>query len=148
MSERANQGGGASGQSIVTADAVRKTDDIRLAAALLAMGVAPLFHKVGMTISKPNRPGNWTEFFFEPKTRDGKWSTADLMRCWAGGNEWIERNPDHPFAYVMAAMANHRDLIAHFKSDQEFVFLTKGRSVAMLPSNASAGLEARILGKW
>jgi len=125
-----------------------QTDDIRLAAALLAIGVAPKFERVGIQIVRPGRPGNWQEFFFESRTRCGKWSTQELMAGWAQGLPWIEKNPEHPWSYIMAALANHRDLTTYLRRGNEFAFLKKGRSVAMLPMNASAGLEAQILGTW
>lgn len=125
-----------------------QTDDVRLAAALLAIGIAPKFEKVALQIVRPGRPGNWQEFFFEDKSRCGKWSTRELMAAWREGLPWIERNPEHPFSYIMAAMANHRDLTAYLTRGNEFAFLRKGRSVAMLPMNASAALEGKILGTW
>lgn len=125
-----------------------KTDDVRLAAALLAMGVAPEFKQVGMKVVRLDRPGNWQEFFFEPKSACGKWSTKDLLDAWHEGLPWIEKHPDHPFAYIMAAMANHRDLGRYLARGNEFAFLRKGRSVAMLPTDASAGLEEKILGNF
>ena len=134
--------------SIVGEQSSCKTDDVRLAAALLAVGVAPQFKQVGLQVVRADRPGNWQEFFFESVSDNGKWQTRDLVNAWREGMSWIDKNPDHPFAYIMAAMANHRDLGRYLSNGNEMAFLKKGKSVAMLPMNASASIEADILGSW
>lgn len=134
--------------SIVEGNDGRKTEDIRLAAALLAVGVKPQFQDVGFKLVRPDRPGNWQEFYFEPRSACGKYETKALMDAWSEGLAWIEKNPEHPFAYIMAAMMNHRDLRARFQSKADFAFMQKGKSVALIPMDASARLEERILGKW
>jgi len=134
--------------SLINHETEARTDDVRLAAALLAIGVPPIFGRVGIQVVRPDRPGNWQEFFFESTTRCGKYQTQVLMAAWEKGLEWIEANGDHPWAYIMAAMANHRDLGAYLRRGNEFAFLRKGRSVAMLPMNASKQCEEKILGSW
>ncbi|MGJ8677225.1 MAG: hypothetical protein ACSHX0_06890 [Akkermansiaceae bacterium] len=142
--------GGSKVSSIVTGGSAseNKTDDVRLAAALLTVGVSPLFKQVGLSVVSAIRPGNWQEFYFEAVSRCGRYQTGGLIAAWREGLGWIDKNPDHPFAYAMASQANHRDLRRYLAKGDEMAFLTKGRSVAMLPMNASAAMEEKILGKW
>lgn len=125
------------------------TCDVRLASALLGMGIYPSGGKkatikiLGADGRAPKR-----EIMLEGGSRCGKYKTKDLIGYWRQGLAWVENNDEHPFAYVMAAMMNHRDMLDGIRNEAEFAFLKKGRSVAMLPMDASLKLEEEILGDF
>lgn len=125
-----------------------ETRDVRLAAALMAVGVKPEGSEPVHVITRADRGGEAVQFVFPPKSEDGKYETAMLVKAWREGFEWVRKNPDHPFAYAMAAMANHRALLDWVKSAERQVMVMRGKSVGMLPLNASAALEEKILGRF
>jgi hypothetical protein len=124
------------------------TRDIRLAACLMAVGIAPKGAEPVRVVTRADRPGESLQFFFDEASPDGRLITRELVAHWREGLDWIERNPEHPFAYVMAASMNHLCLLDYVKSASRQVYLRRGRSVAMLPLNASARLEEEILGQF
>lgn len=133
-------------QNDLTGDPV-DTKDINLVAALMAVGFEPLGMAPVRIISRPNESGREYSFTLPEVSACGRYQVRALIKAWREGAEWVAKNPDHPFAYAMAAMANHRALVRRLRKGEEQVFMRSGNSVAMLPLNASAGLEAQILGK-
>lgn len=87
----------------------RQTDNPKLAAALAAIGIPfdrkPLF-KLSMTGATPDR---WC-WCFAPASECGKHKTDELIAAWSDP-EWVNANPDHPFAYIKVAFQNHRFLL-------------------------------------
>ena len=124
------------------------TCDVRLASALLGMGIYPCGQKATMKILGADGKPPRREITLEGVSRCGKYKTKDLIGYWRQGLKWLEANDEHPFAYVMAAMMNHRDMLKGIKEEAEFAFLKKGKSVAMLPMDASLKLEEEILGDF
>ena len=122
-----------------------RTTDIRLAAALMCVGIEPC--SPPFTIKRPDRPGSWMQFTFPARSEDGRFSVKELLGYWHEGIAFIDRCPDHAFAYVMAALLQHRAIVEGLKSAEDVAFIRKGLSVAMLPMNATAECERRILGK-
>jgi hypothetical protein len=124
------------------------TRDSFLLCALMAVGVRPCSTERVRVITPEHVGGARYQYFLEPRSECGKYDTGKLIVAWKEGLPWIEKNPDHPFAYAMAAALN-------FKANAEFlnfrspsVFLTAGKSVALIPLNASAELEEKILGRF
>jgi len=125
------------------------TYDVRLASALLAMGIHPAGGtKATMRVLDANGRLPKREIFLQGVSDCGRYNTRELISAWREGLEWIRKNDEHPFAYVMASMMNHRDMLEGFRNEAKFVFLQKGKSVAMLPSDASAKLEESVLGEF
>ncbi len=124
------------------------TRDINLVAALMAVGFEPLGISPVRVIARQNEGGKSYNFSMPEVSSCGKYRVRELVKAWKAGPEWVEKNPDHPFAYAMATTANHRALIRRLRHGERQVFLQSGASIAMLPENASAGLEERILGSF
>lgn len=123
------------------------TRDIYLVAALLTMDVRPVDAEPVRIITREHRAGENYQFYLEARSRDGKYRTRDLLKFWIEGESWVERNPDHPFAYAMAMALNLRGIHKFVKEKAPHVFLQRGKGVALLPLDASAGLEEKILGR-
>ena len=124
------------------------TRDSHLAAALMAVGVRPIGREPVRVMTFADRPGESFQFYFQGKTECGKYNTRTLLAAWIEGLPWIEKNPDHPFAHAMACALNYKNLMLYVKRAERQVFLQRGKSVAVLPANASAGLEEQILGRF
>ena len=122
-----------------------KTTDIRLAAALMCIGIEPCCPP--FTVVHPNRPGSWVQFTFPEKSACGKFRVKELLGYWHEGTKFIDRCPDHAFAYVMAALLQHKAIIDGIKNSEDVAFIREGLSIAMLPMNATPECERRILGR-
>ena len=125
-----------------------QTCDIRLAASLLSIGVKPETSALGLKLALPNQSASQRFITFKAKSDDGKYRTRELIDAWREGLGWIEKNPDHPWAYCMACMMNHRDMLIGIKQEETFSFLQKGNSVAMLRNDCDSVTEEKILGRW
>ena len=125
-----------------------ETRDVRLAASLMAVGIRPAGAEPVRIITQANRSGEARQFYFEEVSECGAHKTRALVAAWREGLAWIEANENHPFAAAMAAHMNHRDLLDYVKGGVAQVVMQKGKAVAMLPVNASADLEAKILGRF
>lgn len=125
-----------------------ETRDVRLAAALMAVGVPPRGDGPVQVVTRASQSGEARQFIFAPRSECGEYDTRELVAAWRAGPKWIEANPLHPFAIAMAAMQNHRHLVDYVKRASKMVFIQEGRSIALLPLEASAELEAKILGQF
>ena len=123
------------------------TRDSYLAAALMAMGIEPVAGEPVRIITREHLSGGQYQFFFKPVSDCGKFRTRDMLKAWREGEKWPEENPDHPFAIAMAAVWNYRDLLKFIKSKSPYGWVTRGRSVAMLPLNSSDDLQEKIFGE-
>ena len=59
----------------------------------------------------------------------------------------MRREPDHPFADCVAFAQNMKDVMKYVKGRDPWVFLKRGKAVAMLPLNASDQVQEEILGR-
>ena len=131
--------------SSLSLDNETRTTDIRLAAALMCVGFKPT--TAPFTVTRPDRRGSWMQFTFNATSDCGQHRAADLIGFWREGVKFIDRCPDHAFSYVMAALLQHRAIVNGLKDAEDVAFIRQGLSVAMLPMNATAECERRILGK-
>lgn len=116
----------------------RHTADVRLVAALTAMGV-PCDDKNATVAAGDTRLWRMGEV-----SNCGKYKTADLIVFWRDTNFHIN-NPNHPFAYVKAALWNHKVIIDAVKKDRPLVAIRKGDSIAYLHPDCSSETERKIL---
>jgi len=87
------------------------------------------------------------QFTFNAKSECGNFTAAELISFWREGVKFIDRCPDHAFAYVMAALLQHKAIIDGLKDAEDVAFIRDGLSVAMLPMNATAECQRQILGR-
>jgi len=118
------------------------TSDTCLAAALAAVGVAfeskPFIRVVGGV------RGEKVVWFFEPRSRCGKFDTRQLMAAW-GDDAWHLANPEHPFAYIKCAMANRTALIDKVKQDSPLACIQRKGKMVLLPLDAPGHVEDLFL---
>ena len=131
--------------SSLSLDNETRTTDIRLAAALMCVGFKPT--SPPFTVKRPDRAGSWMQFTFNATSECGQHRAAELIGFWKEGLKFIDRKPDHAFAYVMAALLQHRAIITGLKEAEDVAFIRQGLSVAMLPMNATAECERKTLGR-
>ena len=119
------------------------TQDARLAGALLAMGFAPKGPPVRLV--RADRPGDWLEWQFSGVSECGRWKAVELLEGWRGGASWVEKNPDHPFAYVMAAHKNHMWIVDKLRSGNKHHLLKSGKSLVLIGEEASLKTQDKLL---
>lgn len=123
------------------------TRDSLLAGALMALGVEPVDLEPVRIITREHLSGSTYQFYFKPLSNCGKFRTRELLSYWSQGTEWVEKNPEHPFAYAIAAVKNYRGLLDFINKKVPYGWVSRGKSFAMLPLDASAETQETILGR-
>lgn len=127
----------------IDSDPAKATQDIRLLAALTAMGV-PLGNPPCLPTIDKNGKEKW-QFLLGVATMDGKYTTRQLIGFWSD-DTFCKTNPDHPFAYICAAMRNHKSLLEAVKGIRPLAQICKGPSIALIHVDAPARTQELILG--
>jgi hypothetical protein len=98
------------------APAIIKVRDIEFGAALLAMDI-PLVR----CFKLPNRDGVTLELHFE---RDDR--VLFLQAAWMD-KHFVAKHPSHPLSFILAAFANHRNLLAAVQNANPLIVLKQGK---------------------
>ena len=109
-----------------------RTRSTLLASALYAVGVnfiegEPLVHFMDSETGQ-----EYTVWQFEQESRDGKYKTNQLAAAWKD-DEWFKENPDHPFAYALAALDMRTNLVDVVKQGKRLIRIKKDGNVWMVP---------------
>lgn len=122
-------------QEISASFRAHRTRSTLLASALYAVGVN-FFEREPLVHFKDERSGReYTVWQFEPKSRDGKYVTSELAAAW-NDDEWFKANPDHPFAYVQAALDMRQNLVDVIKQNKPMVKLRRDGKTWMVPEGS------------
>ena len=121
------------------------TSDVRLVAALTAMGI-PVAEinpsaAIGATAGTPGGSRVWS---VGTVSNCGRYKVEQLLVAWRDV-KFHETNPQHPFAFVKAALWNHKVIVDAVKRDRPLVQIRKGESIAFLHPDCSAETERKIL---
>ena len=119
------------------------TSNTALAAALSAVGI-PLADKPLVRVVGDGIRGERVIWFFEPQSQCGKYRTSELITAWSD-NAWHIANPEHPFAYIKAALVNRESLVTKIKQDVPLACISRRGKFAFLPLNASPQTEDLFL---
>ena len=111
------------------------TSNTALAAALSAVGIA-LAEKPFVRVVGDGIRGERVVWFFEPHSSCGKHLTAELIAAWSD-SAWHLANPEHPFAYIKAALMNREALVTKIKQDVPIACISRRGKFAFLPLDAS-----------
>ncbi len=106
-------------------------ESLMLAACLTALGI-PFSERPSFSVVGDARPSvNW---LFDEHSTDGKFRASDIIARW-DDKAWITaEDNEHPAAYIAAAMANLRTLIAHHMGQAPTVEIVKrGRKALVIP---------------
>ena len=119
------------------------TSNTALAAALAAVGI-PLAEKPFVRVVGDGIRGERVIWFFDPQSRCGKYKTSELIAAWSDNNRHIA-NPEHPFAYIKAALMNRESLVTKIKQDVPLACISRRGKFAFLPLNATPQTEDLFL---
>jgi hypothetical protein len=118
------------------------TSNTALAAALSAVGI-PLAEKPFVRVVGDGIRGERVIWFFDPQSACGKYRTGELIQAWSD-NSWHLANPEHPFAYIKAALTNRESLVTKIKQDVPLACISRRGKFAFLPLNATPQTEDLI----
>jgi len=119
------------------------TSNTALAAALSAVGI-PLAEKPFVRVVGDGIRGERVIWFFDPQSRCGKYKTSELIAAWADTG-WHLANPEHPFAYIKAALSNREALVTKIKQDVPLACISRRGKFAFLPLDATPQTEDLFL---
>jgi hypothetical protein len=111
-----------------------QTEDIELAAALLACGI-PLWRDIPI-----ERHAGRLTFFFHPSSPCGAFATGPLMLAWQD-RQWHISNPEHPFSYISCAIENRRRLMREIHRKVPLVVFIRAGFPQFLTLNADTRTE-------
>ena len=117
------------------------TNDISLAAALLAIGVesAPEPFTVHKSINSDKKIFT---FYFSENSSDGKYKTGELIRLWNDPN--LYNNSEHPFAYMRCMAHNREGALDIVNKAVPMITMEKGGKIFTISQNASEKLQDSI----
>jgi hypothetical protein len=116
-----------------------QTDDVELAAALLACGV-PLWKDAPLCRGEDTR----VSFFFQPMSPCGQFNARELMVAWQD-KTWHERHPEHPFSYLWCCFENRRRLMREIRSKTPTITFVRAGYPQFLTMNADAKTEKTFM---
>ena len=119
------------------------TSNTALAAALFALGI-PLAEKPFVRVVGDGIRGERVVWFFDTQSADGTYQTKQLIEAW-NDDSWHLANPEHPFAYIKAALMNREALVRKIKQDVPLACISRRGKFAFLPLNASPKTEDLFL---
>lgn len=116
-----------------------QTDDVELAASLLACGV-PLWRNFPVQRGADSR----VSFFFQPVSPCGAFHARELMLAWAD-HTWHQRHPEHPFSYLWCVFQNRRRLMREIRTKVPTVCFMRAGYPQFLTMNADPKVEKTFM---
>lgn len=117
---------------------LEETRNTMLAAALVTLGI-PLAESSGgglLTGDGIIAPGGAITWCFEPRSRDGKYKTAEMMNLW-NNHKWLtDPENEHPLAYIACAFHNYKRLLDHVKQSVPIGMIKNGKKMALVRLDA------------
>lgn len=126
------------------ADAGLETMDINLACALVTMDFEMTAQAGKIVAAGKSRPD--VTFHFAAKSRCGNYAVGDLIKHWHEGEAFIERQPEHKWAYVMATLSNRIDLLKLVHEMPTHHLLRHGKSAVLISDKADSKTQTKLLG--
>lgn len=116
-----------------------------LFAALTALGIPAEPELCGEFVEEvQGRPRSVTVWRLREKSVDGRFHTADLIKLWHDP-AFVERDPEHPLAYVKCAFENHTRAIEFVKEQGPIAMRRRGQKIALITRHTSPENKKRIL---
>lgn len=129
----------------LTADPLATRNTI-LFAALLAMGV-PMEQGLCGEFVEPKRDGgqvSTTVWRLKETSLCGKYKTADLIKLFNDPG-FVEREPEHPLAYIKVAFENHRRAVEFIKEQGPIVMKRRGKKVGLITRHTPPEYRKKII---
>lgn len=111
------------GESLQKGTTVVQVTDLKLAACLVAVGIA--LRKDPPYIYRRVAGEEVVCFNFFPTCNDGVLLTTDLVQAWKQDMVFIQANPMHPFTFAMCALKNLAQIQDHIRNQSPFITYRK-----------------------
>ena len=117
-----------------------------MAAALATIGIAldedcPFQETWEVVNEVQERVVTWV---FKPKSNCGRYQTQEMIEAWDDPS-FVVQNPEHPFAYVKAALGNHTRLVEQISRHAPIAIIRKGRRMAFIPFDVAPERREELL---
>ena len=133
--------------AILTPEDFESTRNTELAACLITLGFpllnsTPGFSRViGEGIAAPGGAVTW---WFEKRSRDGKYTMDEVLARWEDWNWLNDPNNLDPLAYIITGFHNRRRLIDEVKQQAVMVLVRTGARYALFSKNSSRSTLDRV----
>ncbi|WP_288859857.1 hypothetical protein [uncultured Akkermansia sp.] len=134
-------------RQILTPEDFESTRNTELAACLITLGFpllnsTPGFSRViGEGIAAPGGAVTW---WFEKRSRDGKYTMDEVLARWEDWNWLNDPNNLDPLAYIITGFHNRRRLIDEVKQQAVMVLVRTGARYALFSKNSSRSTLDRV----
>ena len=116
--------------------------DMNLGAAILACGIKQVIPAKAIDdLEKRHTTYVW---HFEQENEDGTVKTRDLIDAW-DDETFIANNPDHPFAFIMAAFGNRERMLDEIKQGIGYVQTRSGDKIILVNKQEKDAKKVRRL---
>ena len=133
--------------AILTPEDFESTRNTELAACLITLGF-PLLNStpglsrvIGEGIAAPGGAVTW---WFEKRSRDGKYTMDEVLARWEDWNWLNDPNNLDPLAYIITGFHNRRRLIDEVKQQAVMVLVRTGARYALFSKNSSRSTLDRV----
>ena len=116
-----------------------------LFAALTALGIPAepeLCGEFVEDVAGKNR--SVTVWRLKDRSLDGRFETATMMKLWAEP-AFVEREPEHPLAYIKQAFENHTRAIEFIKDQGPIAMKRRGKKIGFITRHTTEENRRRIL---
>jgi hypothetical protein len=102
------------------------TDNTKLAACLIAVGFS-LRTDPAYTYEEKGDGRKAVKWLLKNKSDDGMYSAVELLKYWREDTDFLDRNPDHPFAIAMSAVKSTQAMNDHLRMQTPYVCFKFGK---------------------
>lgn len=121
------------------------TRNSQLFAALCAMGVPPEIDLCGEYIERKEGKDTSVQVWrMAARSACGQYTTKELIAHW-NDPHFVERHPEHPFAYIKAAFACHSSALAFIREQGPIVVSRRGKKIALITRKTSPEMRKHII---
>lgn len=116
-----------------------------LFSALTALGIPPVVEHCGEFKEEVGgRPRTVTVWRMAEQSIDGRFKTVEMIKRW-NDPEFIEKEPEHPLAYIKAAFGNHTRAVDFLKDQGPIVVIRRNRKIALLTRRTTDDRRRKII---
>jgi hypothetical protein len=123
--------------------AVFSTRDLKLATILLTLGFEPENPAAPATRIRRDSGEETTVFHFLASSPTGQ-QANQVMEWFRDADIFLEKNPDHPVAYILAALRNRDTLVSVVKATPRQLVFERNGKIVSISENATEADKKRF----
>lgn len=118
------------------------TQDISLAAALLALGIPPSPEQAFTVHRSLTTDNKIYTFYFEEVSNCGKFKTGEMIKMWE--DPLLHENSEHVMGYMKCLIKNREFLLDVVKQSAEMVTIERNGKLCVISKNASKEFAEKL----